>query len=118
MKQYCFALDLQDDPEMIKEYIEHHKNVWPEVLESISTSGVTEMKIFHAGNRLFMIMETSNDFDSDAKLKADQDSTRVQEWEMLMDVYQKRLPFAKSGQKWVPLENIFSLSDSLESSIT
>lgn len=110
MKQYCFALDLKDDPDLIQEYIEHHKNVWPEVLESISDSGVLEMKIFHAGNRLFMIMETMDDFSGESKQQSDLENTRVQEWETLMDVYQKRLPFAKSGQKWVPMQNIFTLT--------
>jgi L-rhamnose mutarotase len=28
-----------------------------------------------------------------------------------MDTYQKRLPFAKEGQKWVPMKRIFSLEE-------
>ncbi len=109
MKRYCFALDLKDDPELIKKYIKHHKNVWPEILESISDAGIIDMQIYNVGNRLFMIMETTDDFDAEAKAEADRNNPKVQEWEALMDTYQKRLPFADEEQKWVPMDRIFSL---------
>lgn len=109
MKRFCFTLDLKDDPKLIEKYIQHHHNVWPEILESIIESGIIDMEIYNAGNRLFMIMETEDDFDPEAKAQADQDNPKVQEWESLMDTYQKRLPFAEEGQKWVPMDCIFSL---------
>lgn len=109
MKRFCFALDLKDDPELIDKYIEHHENVWPEILESIIDAGIIDMEIYNVGNRLFMIMETEDDFDPEAKAKADRNNLKVQEWEALMDTYQKRLPFAKENQKWVQLDRIFSL---------
>jgi L-rhamnose mutarotase len=34
MKRYCLALDLKDDPEVIRQYDMYHKDVWPEVLQS------------------------------------------------------------------------------------
>jgi len=111
MQRFCFALDLKDDPELIKKYIEHHHNVWPEILESITEAGIIDMEIYYVGNRLFMIMETEDDFDSDAKEEADRNNPKVQEWEALMDNYQKRLPFADDDQKWVPMERIFSLKE-------
>lgn len=111
MKRFCFTLDLKNDPELIKEYIEHHQNVWPEILESITDAGIIDMEIYNVGDRLFMIMETIDDFDPDAKAEADQNNPKVQEWEALMDKYQKRLPFAEKGQKWVPMDRVFSLKE-------
>lgn len=111
MKRFCFALDLKDDPKLIKEYIEHHQNVWPEILESITDAGIIDMEIYNIANRLFMIMDTEDTFDPDAKAEVDRDNPKVQEWESLMDNYQKRLPFAKEGQKWVPMNRIFSLEE-------
>jgi len=113
MKRYCFALDLKDDPELIQKYIEHHQNVWPEVIKSITDSGIIQMEIYHAGNRLFMIMETRDDFDPEAKAEADRINPEVQKWEALMDKYQQRLPFSKKGQKWVLMEKVFSLQDQI-----
>lgn len=115
MRRYCFALDLKNDPDLIQKYIDHHQNVWPEILESITDAGIIDMQIYHAGNRLFMIMETEDDFNPADKARADQQNPEVQEWETLMDTYQKRLPFASEGQKWVPMNRIFSLEQALNS---
>ena len=111
MKRFCYTLDLKEDPDLIKKYIEHHKNVWPEILDSITNAGIINMEIYNVGNRLFMIMETADDFDPEAKAKADQNNTKVQEWESLMDNFQKRFPFAKEDQKWVQMNRIFSLNE-------
>lgn len=110
MKRFCYTLDLKDDPDLIRKYIEHHKNVWPEILDSITNAGIINMEIYNVGNRLFMIMETADDFDPEAKAETDQNNPKVQEWELLMDNYQKRLPFAKENQKWVQMNRIFSLN--------
>lgn len=109
MKRFCFALDLKDDPELIQQYIDHHENVWPEILKSITDAGIIDMEIYNVANRLFMIMETEDDFDAETKAETDRKNPKVQEWEALMDNYQQRLPFANKGQKWVPMERIFSL---------
>jgi len=103
--------DLKDDPALIEKYKEHHAagNAWPEITKSITSSGITDMEIFLAGNRLVMIMTTNEDFDPAAKAKADADSSKVQEWETLMDTFQQRLPFAEDGVKWVETERIFKL---------
>lgn len=109
MQRFCFALDLKDDPKLIKEYIEHHGNVWPEILESITNSGIIDMEIYNVANRLFMIMETEDNFNPEAKAETDSNNSKVQKWEELMDNYQKKLPFAEERQKWVPMDRIFSL---------
>lgn len=108
MKTYCFALDLHDDPELIEEYKQYHgEKIWPEVMESVLTYGVVSEEIYLAGNRLFMILQTTDDFSLDAKRAADSSNPRMQEWEKLMWKFQKALPFAQPGEKWVPMEKIF-----------
>lgn len=109
MKRHCFALDLKDDPELIAKYEEYHRAVWPEILQSIRDAGILNMQIYRTGNRLFMIMEVSDDFDGAAKAAADAANPHVVEWETLMDTFQQRLPWAAPGQKWVPMHQIFSL---------
>jgi L-rhamnose mutarotase len=109
VKRYCLALDLKDDPTLIKEYEKHHQQVWPEILESIKSSGILNMEIYRAGNRLFMIMDTEDDFSLDHKILVDQYNPRVQEWETLMWKYQQALPYAKQGEKWMVMNKIFQL---------
>ncbi len=109
MKRYCLALDLKDDPELIREYVELHKNVWPENIAGIKASGITVMDLYITGNRLFMIMETSDDFSFEAKAAQDASNAKVQEWEAFMNKFQQPLPWAKPGEKWVVMEQIFGL---------
>jgi L-rhamnose mutarotase len=109
MKRHCLALDLKDDPGLIAEYEEHHRKVWPEILESIRRSGILSMEIWRTGNRLFMVMETADDFSFERKSETDASDPRVQEWEALMWRYQQALPSSKPGEKWRLMERVFSL---------
>lgn len=111
MKRYCLALDLKDDAALIAEYEAYHEKVWPEILESIRTAGISQMEIYRTGNRLFMIMETDAHFSFEKKAAADAASEIVQKWEELMWKYQQALPGSKPGEKWVMMEKIFTLND-------
>ena len=108
-KRYCLFCDLKDDPVLIEEYKEHHKKVWPEILESIKESGIEKMNIYNLGNRLFMIIEVNESFSFDKKAALDENNPKVQEWETLMWKYQQSLPMAKKNEKWLLLNEIFKL---------
>lgn len=106
-KRYCLALDLKDDAGLIAEYDEHHRKVWPEILQSIRNAGIEKMEIYRTGNRLFMIMEVNDSFNFENKARADQADEKVREWEKLMWKYQQGLPAAKPGEKWMLMKKIF-----------
>jgi L-rhamnose mutarotase len=110
MKKFLLALDLKEDTELIKEYEQYHQKVWPEVLKSISDSGILKMEIFRFHNRLCMIMETTDEFSFEQKEKMDKDNKRVQEWEELMWDFQQGIPGVKPGEKWVLMNKIFDLN--------
>lgn len=112
-KRYCLALDLVNDPELIAAYEAYHNAVWPEILESITGSGISAMEIYRTGNRLFMIMEVNDGFSFKAKGAADAANPKVQEWETLMWNYQRALPNAKPGEKWILMDKVFSLKEQL-----
>lgn len=105
----CFTLDLQDDPGLIAEYKHYHEKIWPEIAQSIKESGIEDVEIYLLGTRLFMIMEVNDRFSLEAKAKADRENPKVQQWEQLMWKFQKPLPQAKPGEKWVAMERIFKL---------
>lgn len=111
MNRYCLALDLVDDESLIKSYEQWHQseNGWPEVRKSIIDSGILDMQIYRTGNRLFMIMETTDSFSFEKKADMDASNPKVQEWESLMWVFQKPLPWAKEGEKWVLMKKIYQL---------
>lgn len=110
-QRWCLALDLKDDPALIAEYGELHGRIWPEIAATLRDAGIMGMEIWRTGNRLTMVMETNERFDPVAKARADATNPKVAEWERLMWRFQQPLPWAVTGQKWVPMERIFSLAD-------
>lgn len=109
MKRYCLALDLKDDPTLIALYEEYHQSVWPEIIESIKLAGIQHLEIYRVANRLFMIIEATDDFSFEEKAKLDAKNEMVQQWEKLMWEYQQALPCAKTGEKWVLMQKIYSI---------
>ena len=108
-RRYCLTLDLRDDPELIAEYRRHHEHVWPEVLQSIRGAGIVGLEIYLLGTRMCMVMEVNDQFSFEAKSAADRSNPKVQEWEQLMWKFQKALPEARPGEKWLLMEKIFEL---------
>ena len=108
--RYCFALDLKNDNSLIAEYETYHQKVWPEILDSIKSAGITEMEIYRVFNRLFMIMETEENFSFEKKNQMDESNSKVQEWENLMWKYQEAIPGGRPGEKWILMQKIFNLN--------
>jgi L-rhamnose mutarotase len=110
-RRFCLTLDLKNDPKLIAEYKRYHEKIWPEITRSIKDAGIEDMEIYFLGTRMFMIIEVNESFSFEAKTKADQLNPRVQEWESLMGTFQKPLPQAKPGEKWLLMERVFKLED-------
>lgn len=110
-QRFCFSCDLKNDSELIAEYKAYHAagKAWPEITKSIKDAGITDMQIYLTGNRMFMIMEVDETFDPVKKSQMDAQNPKVQEWETLMWQYQQELPWAKNGEKWIKLEQVFQL---------
>lgn len=111
MKTYCLTLDLHNEPDLIAEYRKYHEpdNIWPEVVNNIKSQGILSERIFLVGNRMVMLLETTDDFSFEEKAASDQANPKMQEWENLMWKYQKALPQAQPGEKWVRMEKIFEV---------
>lgn len=110
-RRFCYACDLVDDHQLIKEYRQYHSEgrVWPEVLKSIKEAGIIDMEIYLVENRLFMIMEVDATFSVERKKKLDEENHKVQEWEKLMWKFQQALSSSAKDKKWVVFERIFKL---------
>lgn len=108
-QRYCLTLDLKDDPKLIAEYERYHQRIWPEITASLKESGIEDAEIYSLGTRLFMILEVNDNFSFEAKAQADSANPKVREWEELMWKFQRPLPQAAPGEKWLRMERIFKL---------
>lgn len=94
---------------MIDRYVEAHAHVWPEVQKGIREVGILDMQIYRSGRKLFMIMDTVDDFDfvkDNARLA---ELPRQAEWEAYVAQFQGCDPEAKSTEKWQLMDKIFDL---------
>lgn len=108
-RRYCLTLDLKNDPTLIAEYKRHHDEIWPEITQSIRDAGVEDLEIYLLGTRLVMILEVNEIFSFEKKAESDRINPTVQEWERLMWKFQKPLPEARPGEKWLLMDKIFKL---------
>ena len=110
MKFFGMALNLKNDPQAIENYKPYHQKVWPEVESALKEVGITSMKIFLIGRKLFMYMETVSGFmperDFPKYLEA---NTRCKQWDELMQTFQEKIPEAGVNEWWALMEPVYEL---------
>jgi L-rhamnose mutarotase len=109
MPRLCFALDLNDDADLISAYESRHRpgRVWAEIIDDIREEGFLSMEIWRTGDRLVMIAEVAEDFPRGAR--GARMTAIFDRWQAEMDQYQRRLPHAGPDEMWVPMTRIFDL---------
>lgn len=109
MKSFAMTLNLKDEPTTIEKYKEYHRAVWPEVVEGLQNIGISKMKIFLHGRRLFMYMEAGDDFEPARHFPRYMENDRAREWDTLMRNFQEPAPGAAPGDWWTLMEEVFNL---------
>ncbi|UYY59333.1 L-rhamnose mutarotase [Sphingomonas sp. S2-65] len=107
-RRLCFALDLVDDAALIADYEARHAPgaVWPQIVAHIHAQGFEGMEIWRTADRLVMVADVADDFPRAIAPPPENDA-----WEALMWKFQKPLAHAAAGEKWVPMQRIFSLDE-------
>jgi len=106
MRRQVLAVDLKDES-VVETYRDYHRRVWPEVLESLRTSGVIDMQIYLLGRRLVMVADLSDGADLRRAFATRMEDPRVAEWERLMMSLQQPAPGAGDGEWWTAMESVF-----------
>jgi L-rhamnose mutarotase len=97
------AFVLHVRPDKIDEYVEAHRNVWPEMLDALRGAGIHNYTIFRARTEVFGYFE-ADDLDAAGRYLAEQDvSARWQD--AMAKLLEDRVP--DSGPP--PLEEVFRL---------
>ena len=112
-KRFCKTLTLEDDPQLIENYIKVHAagNTWPEITQGMLEVGILDMEIYIFGTRLFMIMDTVPEFDHEAAMTELASKPRQSEWEAYVSKFQKTSAEASADEKWQVIERIYKLGE-------
>ena len=97
-------------PELVDEYVQHHKAVWPEVKSALREVGISSLSLFLQGDLLFMYMEYCGARPYEEAMAAYVTLPRVAEWEELMKKY-KHVPEDGSAETgFSEMREIFHLA--------
>ncbi|MFT4228811.1 MAG: L-rhamnose mutarotase [Microbacterium sp.] len=107
MTRVCFELQVR--PELVDEYVERHRSVWPEMLAEIAAAGRRNYSLFLAeGGRLVGYYETDDDAAATAYLAASPIAAR---WEAEMSRFFVGLD-GRADQAATVLTEVFHLAGS------
>ncbi|MEN7547999.1 L-rhamnose mutarotase [Rapidithrix thailandica] len=108
LKEYVFTVNLVDDETKVREYLDYHRQVWPEVEESFRKAGYEQIRIYHFARSLCMIIAVREGVDlAEAGKISAAYHKKVKAWNALMDGYQEGVPGTLAGQTWVEMEEIY-----------
>jgi L-rhamnose mutarotase len=106
MKRVAFLLKVRDDK--LDEYIEHHEQVWPEMLAALSEAGWHNYSLFvREDGLLFGYFETPESLQAaQAKMLEKEVNTR---WQEFMAPYFESPSNARPDEMFLELTEIFHL---------
>lgn len=107
MERVGFRLQLRAD--MLDEYVEHHKNVWPEMLAALRETGWHNYSLFldRSDATLIGYFETP---DLQAALDGMASKEINEKWQAFMAPFFKELEGKRPDEGFLKLENIFYLA--------
>ena len=97
------AFVLRVRPDRIDEYVEAHRNVWPEMLDALRMAGIRNYSIFRHGNEVFGYFESDDLEAAGAYMSKQEVNARWQD--AMADLLQERVP----AEGPAPLEEVFRL---------
>jgi L-rhamnose mutarotase len=101
MRRSAFVLRVR--PDRVDEYVEAHRNVWPEMLDALRAAGISNYTIFRAGNEMFGYFEADDLERAAAYMEQQPVSARWQD--AMAELLEERVPDAGPP----PLEEVFRL---------
>ena len=104
MERYGMVVKVK--PDKFAEYNKLHAAVWPEVLDMIKKSNISNYSIYHKDGYLFSYFEyTGDDYKADMdKMAAD---PTTQKWWELCCPCQEPLATRGQGEWWANMEEVF-----------
>jgi L-rhamnose mutarotase len=109
MARYCFQLQVR--PELLDEYRERHRAVWPDMLAALRDTGWRNYSIFARPDGVLVGYVEADNLDAAQRAMADTDVNA--RWQAEMSKYFVGLDGRGPDESFVVLEEIFNLDDQL-----
>ncbi|MEX6689524.1 L-rhamnose mutarotase [Danxiaibacter flavus] len=111
-KELVFVVNLVEDDKKVQEYLNYHKNIWPEVEAGFRKAGYQQITLYRFNRLLVMriVVPENADLDSMGRIAEGYDK-RCAEWNKLMSGYQQGVLGTAPGQTWVEAKPFYSFSN-------
>jgi L-rhamnose mutarotase len=107
-KSKAYVLKLKK--EYREEYIKYHKEVWREVKDALFSAGVLKYKVFLTDDNLLLAyMEFKEGSDYSNIIKVFSSNEKCIKWDSIMKPFLEPVGYAKDGEWWVPVKEVFNL---------
>ena len=105
MQRICFVLQVR--PEMITEYKERHRAVWPEMLQALSETGWNNYSLFLRPDGMLVGYLETEDFE---RARREMKKREINErWQREMSSFFINPPGVAPDSAMTPLEQVFHL---------
>lgn len=111
MKRFGMTCMLKDESGVIENYDAYHANPWPAIVEGNSRAGIRQVYMYRIDRRLFLFMETEDDFSLDTCADKQLVDPKAKEWDTLMRTFLTNVPEAPEGTVWVQMKEIHALEN-------
>lgn len=102
LEDKVFVVNIVQDSLKLKEYLDYHKQVWPQVEAGFKKAGYRKIVLYRYDYLLVMKISVPVGADLGAMGKvAEASDPRCAEWNKLMDTYQQGVPGTLPRQTWV-----------------
>jgi L-rhamnose mutarotase len=116
--RHCFAIDLIDRQQAVEAYEDWHRpgKTPTEIIALFRNRGVDDLQIHRVGNRLFMILDLSDDVSAADFAHASSGDAEMKKWVERMNGYQQPIAFGSvaaqtPSQSWVAMSELFNLKN-------
>lgn len=108
LPEKVFVAQIRPGEEKLREYLDYHRAVWPEVEKGFQHAGYKRIRLFRSHHTVVMIVEVPEGADLDEMgKKAESYDKRCAEWNRLMTGYQEGVAGAAAGQTWTEAEPFY-----------
>jgi len=105
------AMTVKNKPNLVEEYKECHRNVWPEIEQMQRRSGFRNVSIFLSGDTLFLYQEYHGSQPIEEAFAQYAANEKCREWEKLMNKYQVASANSLPRIKWAKMEEVYHFED-------